>query len=1051
MTTTVRPSGPAPGTDAPWHAPLTETQLGLLMVHRTVPVPHLYNVVAEIGLDPARTDEEVRRALAAVIAVQPALRTALHAAPQPHATLADPPPPAAVPLRTEVTASGGHARRLGELVAELSTVVFDFAAPPLLRAVHVRAAAGDRAALLLVVHHTVFDGFSLRPLVKDLESALAGRLDVAALRPARERALHRELTAQRDASADPAVEAAAVALGERLRSVPATVLYPLPGRPTETAFTGRRRELPLSPELSAAVDRACARLSVTPFVFFSALYAAVLARHSGNATVTFGTPLLARRTIGSYGLCGFFVHTLPVVVDIDWEAGFADWVARRVAPEVQSVKERAAVPFSRIVQHAAPDRIGNRNPLFAAMLAMQDSTEVEPGGAVLTLREHGTGTAKFDLWLGVTPTAGGWLLEVEHDPELLPDPVAEGVLASLAGAVEAAAGDPAVPLTGLFRDGSALPETDGFATGPPAGTLDGWFRRTAARHPGRVAVEEPGRRLTYRELDAAAGALADGLARRGAGPGTVVGLTTSALTDTVVTTLAVLRLGSRYLPLDLSLPADRLAYMTEKAGCRLVVGEGSVPGATVLGPAEAAAGGAPAPGREGPAEPGGYIMFTSGSTGRPKGVAMSEGPLLNLTGWQLAALDMDERTRFLQYAPLGFDVSFQEIVPTLLAGGTVVSRAPADRRDFPAVVRRITDSAVTHVYLPVAALRPFVQAARAAGAALEGVSHVCVSGEQLVADREIEEFFAERPWLTLVNLYGPTETHAVTTHRLTGRDGGWPAHVPIGRPVHGVTAQLVDASGRLAPPGVAGELLLGGRCPADGYINDPERTDERFVPDPYGPPGARRYRTGDQVLRDDRGTFVFLGRDDDQVKIRGHRVELGEVESAALTHDAVREAVAAVRGTGAGRELLLFVRPAAGAAPSAGEVTALLSGLLPAPMVPGRVLTVDAVPTTGNGKYDRPALLALADTLIARQERPAPEATAAGGPLEAELLELWSGVLGRTDLSAERSLLECGAHSLNVLVAMTTIEERYGAHVPLLDFFRTPTVRALAALIEAGR
>lgn len=1051
-----------------WTAPLTEAQIGLLLVQRSVTARHLYNVPVEIELDPAVTDPCLRAALSDVVAVQPALRTALRPAPQPHAGLLAPPSPENLPL-TEAVAGDDFDRHKDEVVQALAATEFDLAEPPLFRAVHLRSAAGDRRVLVLVVHHTVFDGFSLQPLVKDLNAALRGDLDVARLRPARERALHRELSAQCEAAADPAAAEAAADMGARLRATPATVVYPRPNRPAETDFTGRRRHRLLDPAASAAVDRACERLATTPFVFFSAVYGAVLARHTGNSAVTFGSPLLSRRTIGSYSLCGFFVNTLPLVLDVDWDTGFDRYVAEVVEPRVRELKQRAAVPFSQVVRHADPDRSTSRNPLFSVMLAMQDSTEVAGPGAVRSLREHGNGAAKFDLWLGVTPTAAGWLLELEYDVALVPEPVAEGVLDSLWEALGRAAGDETRTLSELFSDAAAQPwrADDGHWHEPAAADLDGWFRATARRVPDNTAVTEPGRSLSYRELDAAAGRLASGLRGRGIAPGQVVGLTTSTLADTVTTILAVLRVGAAFLPLDLTLPAERLAYMVEKADCRLVIGEGEVPGRTVVPPAEAAVPAGAADGAAAAAADagrpaggqGGYVMFTSGSTGRPKGVVMGNGPLLNLTAWQLDALAMDASTRFLQYAPLGFDVSFQEILPTLMAGGTVVSREPADRRDLPAVVRRVTESEASHVYLPVAALRPFVQAAVAADAAFEHVTHVCVSGEQLVVDGEVEDFFARRPWIELVNLYGPTETHAVSTHRLSAAAPGWPPHVPVGRPIRNVTAQVVDSTGHLAPIGVAGELLAGGACPAVGYINDPEQTARRFVGDPYGPPGARRYRTGDQVMWNHESVLVFLGRDDHQVKIRGFRVELGEVESAALAHPEVREAVAAVRGEGADRHLLLFLRPAerpgGPAAPAPGglpdDVARQLAARLPGYMVPRRVLVVDAMPTTGNGKFDRPALLALADRLIEHErDRHEERVPLPDDALEAWLLDLWSELLDRRDLPAAGSLLEYGAHSLNVLTALARIEEEYGVRVPVLDFFRAPTVRELAGLVRAG-
>ncbi|HEY0696192.1 MAG TPA: AMP-binding protein, partial [Micromonospora sp.] len=670
------------------------------------------------------------------------------------------------------------------------------------------------SVLLLVAHHTVFDGFSLQPFVRDLAAALGGRLDVDRLRPVRERALHAELRAQVRAAGEPVVEERAAAIGHRLRSAPATVLYPRPNRPVATGFRGARRSVRLTGAQSAAVARTAAALGVTPFGFFTAVYSTVLARFSGTGSVTVGAPLLARRTVGSYDLCGFFVNTLPMVVDVSWDRSFADQVSTVVAPEVDRVRRAVDVPFNRIVRHADPDRGSNRNPLFSVMLAMQDSTATPPDSPVLAVREHGTRTAKFDLWLGVTPTPDGWLLELEHDTELLPEPVVDGIVDSLRRVVDRVTADREVRLADLFDDASTAEtfRTDGYWREPPRRDLDGWLAEVSAARTGAVAVESDGRRLTYGELSGQVAAVAAGLRRRGVTAGQVVGLTTDTLVDTVVAILAVLRLRAVFLPLDLTLPADRLAYMIDRAGCRVVVGTGrlDVPVHSLedllADPASEPVNSASEPvnstSEPANSEDGVYVMFTSGSTGSPKGVLMYNRPLVNLTAWQLAALGMDSSTRFLQYAPLGFDVSFQEIVPTLAAGGTVVSREPADRRDLPAVVRRVHDARVTHVYLPVAALRPFVQAAE--GVHFAHLRYVCVSGEQLVVDDLVRRFFVRHPGVRLVNLYGPTETHAVTTHRLTGADAEWPGHVPIGLPLTGVTAQVVDRTGHLAPRGVVG-------------------------------------------------------------------------------------------------------------------------------------------------------------------------------------------------------------------------------------------------------
>ncbi|MGK5543245.1 non-ribosomal peptide synthetase [Streptomyces sp. URMC 127] len=1039
--------------------PLTAAQQGLLVVHRTVPVPHLYNVVAELDLDPALTPDQLGTALTAVLAVQPALRLGIHERPTPHATLG--PVPDHAPLRTETTGTAHFAARRTELLAELGATVFDLTQPPLLSAVLLHTDDRSRATLLLVVHHLVFDGFSLRQLVRDLDAALRGDLDTGSVRAARERALQRELTAQLAAADGDDVEQAAAGLAERLRAVPATVLNPRPNRPTGTGFTGARREIRLTPETSKALDDLCASLGVSPFVFFSAAYAALLARHSANASVVFGTPVMARRTLGSFDLCGFFVNTLPLIVDVAWDQRFDAFVQETVQSEADRVKGNAGVSFDRIVRHADPDRTTNRNPVFSCMLAMQDATGAEPGSPVRRVREHGNGTAKFDLWLGVTPGPDGWLLELEHDRELLPGPLAAALADSLTTLLARAVERPGSVLADLFDDASPADSHahDGFWRRPPHPDLHRWVQDGMSRRPDAIAVEEDGRSVTYGELAALVRSAAAGLARRGAGPGTVVGLTTPTLVDTVVAVLATLARRAVFLPLDLTLPADRLAYMTGKAGCRLVIGRGRVDGAEVVAlPELTAADGQTAPDSspdgEGTAEDGVYIMFTSGSTGRPKGVLMHNGPLVNLTAWQLGALEMGEDTRFLQYAPLGFDVSFQEILPTLVAGGTLVSREPADRRDLPAVLARVRAHRVSHVYLPVAALRPFTRAAQDSGDDLPHLRYLCVSGEQLLLDDGIRRFFADRPHIRLVNLYGPTETHAVTTHRLTADIQPWPSHVPIGRPITHVSAHVVDVTGHLAPRGVPGELYLGGACPAQGYVNDPGRTGERFLPDPRAErDDARMYRTGDQVLRDEHGTLVFLGRDDDQVKIRGYRVELGELETAAAAHPGVRLAVAAVLGDGADRQLVLFFVPEAGGGPQPDDVRRHVSGAVPGYMVPSRVFAVESVPTTRNGKVDRTTLLKDAEQAI--REEAARTGTGAvtttDDPLQAWLQELWAGLLGRADVPLDRSLLAYGAHSLNVMTARAAIEEEHGVQIPVLDFFRDPTIRAQAAWISKAR
>ncbi|MFD9957909.1 amino acid adenylation domain-containing protein [Amycolatopsis sp. NPDC058986] len=1015
--------------------PLTEAQRELLALDRIVAVPHLYNIVVEAELDPALPPDELAAAFAAVLEVQPALRMGLVDGPDGGGLLVAPGPETAAAFgEWAVPAAEFDACRAAAL-GELGDTVFALDRPPLVRALHVRADDGTRAVLVLAVHHSVFDGYSVGILLSELNTALRGGLDRETLLAEREAALGEELGRQLATAMTEQADAAAAALAERLRRAPATVLYPAPARPVETGFAGERREIRLTAEESATVDRVCRELEISPFTYFSALHSATLARHADVESVVFGATVMTRRTPRAFDLCGYFVATVPLVVNVHWGQSFADFACGVVLPEAERVVADSVVPLSKVARHVMPDRTGNRNPIFTTLVTMQEPVDGAAGAPVRSMRQHGNGTAKFDLLLWVRPTREGWVLEVEHDVQLLPEPVVSGYVESLRSAIAGTA-HAGVTLRELFSDGPAVPALDG----TPRFDCD-FARRVlevADADPAALAIEEGRTRVTYGELAERVRAVTGGLAERGVGPGDIVGVTADNLPDSVVAVLAVLARRAVYLPLDLELPAERVAEMVGRARCRMVVGTGEVPGARVFGVGELL-GAATEPSQADHREHGVYAMFTSGSTGRPKGVLMANAPLANLAAWQLGALRMSAGTRFLQYAPLGFDVSFQEIMPTLLAGGTLVSRRPVDRQDLPALARRVAVTGVTHVYLPAAALGAFTRAVRTAGDLLPDVRFLCVAGEQVVADEGVQRFFAERPHIALVNMYGPTETHVTTAAVFEASAQPWPVHAPIGRPLPAVSARIVDVTGHRAPCGVAGELLLGGVAPALGYVNDPERTAERFV--------DGEYRTGDQVLVDASGTLVYLGRKDGQVKIRGYRVELGEIEAAANALDGVQRAVAAV-GPEPARRLLLFFVPAKDAA-DAGDVRAALARRLPGYMVPAQVFPIDSVPTGFTGKLDRAALLRKVGEAVAGE--PVVDDTGTPPtPLEAELRALWEDVL-RVPVSLGGSLVEAGAHSLNVVTVLSQVEDKYGVSVPVLDFFREPTVRALACHVEVER
>lgn len=608
-------------------------------------------------------------------------------------------------------------------------------------------------------------------------------------------------------------------------------------RATTTPGAGRAR---IRLDVAApARGRAAAHPAPGPVAVLAAAWAAVLGRHGDSDAVAFD---LARPGDGS---------ALPVVLELAWDRPFADVAGAVPAPDPGSTGSGS--PGSVVATAVLPAR----DPRLPASA---------PGGVVRLLAARG---------------AEGWRLELDHDPRLLPGPLAAGVAASLREALVRAAEEPRRPLADLFTDAPAAARaTDGHGRRPPARGLDGWLRRTAALRSDAVAVEEGGSRTSYRQLGAAVQAATAALRRLGVRPQQVVGLSTETLTETVVAMLALLRSGASYLPLPATLPTDRLARQAELAGCRLVIGEAAPAGLTLVRPDELYD--VPEPrdaGRLG--RPGGYVAFPAAADGPLRGVVVDEGPLLNLLGWQLEALMMTGDTRFVQLAPFGSDGSFQEIVATLAAGGTVVAGGLPAGADPAAVVARVAASRATHVLLPAAAAGAFAAAALESGADLGALCQLYVcqpdAGRPDVCRPDVcrpdagwpdagrpdagrpsgrgagprpqpalDRLRAAYPRLRVTIGYGPPETRTALVHRPVAGPRTGPA--PLGRPIAGVTAQVVDRSGHLAPVGVAGELVLGGRCPAAGYLTEPAGAPAAgapdFEPDPLGPPGARRFRTG---------------------------------------------------------------------------------------------------------------------------------------------------------------------------------------------------------------
>ncbi|HRY71577.1 MAG TPA: amino acid adenylation domain-containing protein, partial [Phycisphaerae bacterium] len=529
-----------------------------------------------------------------------------------------------------------------------------------------------------------------------------------------------------------------------------------------------------------------------------------------------------------------------------------------------------------------------------------------------------------------------------------------------------------------------------------------FFEQQATVTPDAVAAVVGNRSLTYAELNRRANGLAHNLQGLGAGPDVPIGICLERSLEMLIGLLAILKTGGAYVPLDPAYPRERLTYMLADSKMPVLVTQASL--ANTLPTGEHRVVMLDEEWQDTPADftenvqsdvsPDNlaYVIYTSGSTGMPKGVAMPHRPLCNLISWQSGAIRLGGRCRVLQFAPISFDVSFQELFSTWASGGTIVLIQDDTRLDPTQLLKVLAEQDIARVFLPCVALRQLAEAAAHGADSMLHLKEVITAGEQLQITQAIADFFRLLPDCRLHNHYGPTEAHVVTSHTLGPSPAGWPVLPPIGRPISNTTIYILDPNLQPVPINVAGELYIGGAALARGYLNRPELTAERFIPDPFGDPGSRLYRTGDLARYLPDGAIHFLGRTDHQVKIRGFRVELGEVEALLATHTAVRACAVAVREDASGsKHLIAYIVPAdTHLPPTLEDLRGFLTARLPGHMIPAAFVLVPAMPLTPSGKVNRKALPARdAGRLHTRREFTAPR-----NLVEDLLASIWQQVLG---------------------------------------------------------
>ncbi|HEV2843686.1 MAG TPA: amino acid adenylation domain-containing protein, partial [Thermoanaerobaculia bacterium] len=914
---------------------------------------------------------------------------------------------------------------------------FDLIQGPLLRAVLYKLGSEEHT-FLLNLHHIVADGWSLGVLLRELGTLYPSR---AAGRPSPLPDLPVQYADyaiwQRERFQGELLESELAFWRDRLAGVPPLELPADRPRPATASFRGGQGVLALNAGETRGLRELARGEESTLYMVLLGLFQALLLRYTGQTDFAVGSPVANRDRREIEGLIGLFINTVVLRAGLGGDPPVRE-LLRRVREATLAAYAHAELPFEKLVEELEPERQPGRNPLFQVLLTLQNQPlpVMRIGGLDLLPFEVGTGTAKLDLSVIWREEGEGLRGGFEHSADLFEDTTAERLRRHYGALLRSAV---ASPDRRLSERSMLSPEelrqrvaewNEAPAEDLGTGTLHERFAFQAARSPEAVAAVCDGASLTYGDLDRRANQIANHLVGRGILPGDLVGLRLERSLEMVAAILGVLKAGAAYVPLDPAYPAERLAFMIEDSGVAATLDTETLAGIAgdASNPQIPVSAGHPA-----------YVIYTSGAPGRPKGVVVRHGNVTRL----FSATDRwfgfgpgDVWTLFHSYA---FDFSVWEVWGALLYGGRLVVVPYWVSRSPEAFHELLRDERVTVLNQTPSAFRQLIWAGEGKPADL-ALRYVVFGGEAL-EPASLAPWFErhgdERP--RLINMYGITETTVHVTYReLSRRDTA----SAIGRPIPDLGVYLLDPALNLVPVGVPGEIFVGGAGLALGYLNRPELTAERFVPNPFGEPGSRLYRSGDLARRLSGGDLEYLGRIDHQVKIRGFRIELGEIEAALARHPAVREAVALVRED----RLVAWVVPAEGAAPKLPDLRAFAGASLPDYMLPSALVVLDKLPLTPNGKVDRKALERLA--AASGEQEAARESRPPRTPLEELVAGVWSELLDLPAVGAEDDFFDLGGHSLLATRVVSRLRSTLGVELPLRVLFERPTVAAVAELVR---
>ncbi|HFC11943.1 MAG TPA: amino acid adenylation domain-containing protein [Anaerolineae bacterium] len=1027
----------------PQQFPLSAGQRALWYLYQVAPDSAVYNVAragrVAGGLDSAK----VKAAVAQVVARHPILRTTFE--------LRDGEPQQTVQaiMSPEIVVHSDSAE-----LDTLANVPFDLAQGPLWR-IHLVQEA-DATTVLLVLHHIITDFWSIVVLLEELLSAYAGETLPPAPR------LHlSDYVAWQTKTVAQATEKWTY-WQKQLADIPALALPSDRPRPPVQTYNGALHQHVLTADLTSRLNQLAQDHTATPFVLLLAAYQTLLQRFTGQADIVVGTPLAGRDDPKLATLLGYFANPIALRTHFDADQSFADLLAQVRQTVLDGMKN--SLPLPLLVERFQQGRDLSRSPFFQTLFVVQKAFSAEnPDFAAFAVGQQGNppvqlsgltvtpiplnqNTAQFDLSLSMAEIGGQYQLRWEYNSDLFNADSISRMANAFATLLAALPQNSDAPLHNLpILDPASQQQLatwhDTTVTYPQAETpLHRLFEQQAARTPDRIALQFADKTLTYQQLDQQTNQLAHHLQALGVKPGTRVGVCLERSFEMLIALYAILKAGGAYVPLAPDYPTERLNFMLADADAPILLTHSSLlekwdedfreMGCIALDQFDFDQFSGEAVVSAVSVTDAAYLIYTSGSTGQPKGVLNAHRGIVNRLLWMQDTFDLQADDHILQKTPYSFDVSVWEFFWPLITGARLVIAKPNGHLDSGYLCDLIKTSAITTIHFVPSMLQIFLADPKLAQVT-PFLKRIICSGEALPYDL-VTRTFDRLPQTELYNLYGPTEAAVdVSCWHCQPNDAGI---VPIGRAIANTQLHVLDKQLNPQPIGVVGELFIGGVQVAQGYLNRPELTAQRFIDNErFG----RLYKTGDLVKQLPDGNLVFVGRSDFQVKLRGFRIELGEIESQLLAHTAIREALVTVVDD---KLVAYFV---ADEGVDSAELRSHLNQALPAHMLPNIYMPLTRFPLNANGKIDRHQL-------------PTPQASsqaayvAPRSQLEQDISTIWANLLHVQKIGIHDNFFDLGGHSLLLVQAHRQLQAQLDQQIPLVKMLEKPTVASLTSYLSSG-